>query len=889
MIKQISADNSAAYNGNILVSIDTVPYNNKPAGAEIGNIRNRLSGKAAHRGIDIKALAEAIEQGHTIQGALLRDKQNENEDTDSRFFMQQLFAVDIDNDYKDKATRKKYKSPAALDTPAEIIERAHGAGLKPCIISESFSSGKQDENGDTIYKYHVLFAADSPIKDVQQSRQIINNLLSLFNADEACKDPARILFGTSKDKAVYYCPAVNAAAALLNCSPAPSAGAVLGAPAEPEPEPEKAKPKSSSQSSAAVRGGSMSDFTRDIKENKVDGDILLQMIDPNNLNYNEWLRVVSSYKLFGGSPEVFDVWNRQYTGQKANFKQDLAAFNKLTGHSAGKQVTKMTLHHFAEEHSPEEYTSYIRGLIAEHKRTAPRKRRSARQDFGNDQSTDEPAGAELFEEKPELVPLELPEGMKCPPNYIDFAFEDSKGKKTIVPQLLAENIRRSCKYIFVKGSDPAEQVRRFWYESGVYKPVNDEFIKNVLRSWIKPFGLSLCKKTYIEEAFYQLSIDDNFHSDTELNADENIINFKNGLLHLDTLQLTKHTPELLSTIQIPCNYTPQKTIEDAPTFSRFISRLANYDADSTRALIEFIGAAISNVDSAHYKKAVFLRGAGNCGKTQYISLISRLLSDRYYASSSLEELESRFGTYTLYGKRIVGDPDIKFIKVGELNKFKQATGGDPMRVEAKGKQQFTIRYKGFLLFGCNQLPLFGGDRGQWVYNRMLLINCGPSVTEQERDPLLLDKLYSEREAVVKIAIDALRDTINRKYRFTESAESEKLLRAYKIENDVVRQFIDECCELRTPDTRKDQFTQRIFFEAFKRWAHDCNIPRVPQIREFKRSLLEIAETDDTKLIEYKLHGGERFYIWTLTEDTKRELGYFDNSGAGNYNSTYNPY
>lgn len=879
----IKTDNSAVYDGNIIVSIDNIPYSSKPTGAEIGNIRNRLSGKAAHRGIGIKALAEAIEQGHTIQGALLRDKQNADEDTDSRFYMQQLFAVDIDNDYKDKETGKKYKSPAALDTPEDIIERAHGAGLNPCIISESFSSGKKDENGDTIHKYHVLFASAAPVKDVQQSRQIINNLLSLFNADEACKDPARILFGTDKGKAVYYCPAVNTTEILLACSPAPSSPAPLEAPAK---QPRADRKTASPQSSAAPRGSRMSDFTRDIKENKVDADVLLQMIDPNSLNYDEWLRVVASYKLFGGSPEVFDAWNRQYTGAKANYKQDLKAFNKLTGHSAGKQVTKQTLHHFAEEQSREEYNSYIKSLIAEHKRTAPRKRRTAQQDFGGAQVKEMD---ELFEVKPELIPLELPEGMTRLRNYVDFAFEDEKGKKIIVPQLLAENIRRNCKYIFVKGSDPAEQVRRFWYESGVYKPVNDEFIKNVLRSWIAPFGLSLCKKTYIEEAFYQLSIDNNFHADTELNADENIINFKNGLLHLDTMQLSKHTPELLSTIQIPCNYNPRRSLEDAPTFNKFISRLANYDEDSKLSLIEFIGAAISNVDSAHYKKALFLKGAGNCGKTQYISLISRLLSDRYYASSSLEELESRFGTYTLYGKRIVGDPDIKFIKVGELNKFKQATGGDPIRVEAKGKQQFTIRYKGFLLFGCNQLPLFGGDRGQWVYNRMLLINCGPSVTEDERDPLLLDKLYNEREAIVTIALAALRATIEKKYRFTESAESVKLLRAYKIENDVVRQFIDECCIYRTPDTRKDQFTQRIFFEAFKRWAHDCNIPRVPQIREFRRSLLEIAETDNPNIIEYKLHGGIRFYCWTLTEEAKRELGYFDSTEQGTYYNNYNPY
>lgn len=61
-------------------------------------------------------------------------------------------------------------------------------------------------------------------------------------------------------------------------------------------------------------------------------------------------------------------------------------------------------------------------------------------------------------------------------------------------------------------------------------------------------------------------------STEELDADENIINFQNGVLHLDTMELTEHTPDLLSTIQIPCDWNPFAA--STPVFDNFMSNLA---------------------------------------------------------------------------------------------------------------------------------------------------------------------------------------------------------------------------------------------------------------------------------------------------------------------------
>lgn len=42
----------------------------------------------------------------------------------------------------------------------------------------------------------------------------------------------------------------------------------------------------------------------------------------------------------------------------------------------------------------------------------------------------------------------------------------------------------------------------------------------------------------------------------QLNGDENIINFSNGLLDISSGRIIPHNPSVYSTIQIPCDYVP---------------------------------------------------------------------------------------------------------------------------------------------------------------------------------------------------------------------------------------------------------------------------------------------------------------------------------------------
>lgn len=350
MIFRLNKDNLSAALHEVAVAIDSQKYNKKPTGGEIGAIRNRLSGRNAHAALTIEQIADKIAHGYTIQGAQLRDKQNTDENTDERFIQQQLFAVDIDNDTEiiENGEKVKVKSQSTIDTAEQIFDIFRNAGIEPCIIHESFSSGKTDINGAIIPKFHVFVASDKPVKENTKARQIIQGLQHIIGedkADKACSDPARLLFGTARSKKVYVNSAVNSSELLLSLSPAP---AEEPAPVKPE--------RTQSQSAHKEEEHAQRDFEK-ICNTEADPSRLLMMIDPNKLDYEEWLRVSAAYKHSeGAAPDIWTAWNNQYSNVKE--KADLKAYKAMTG----KGITKGTLKYFAQQHSPAEWSSYIEEL-----------------------------------------------------------------------------------------------------------------------------------------------------------------------------------------------------------------------------------------------------------------------------------------------------------------------------------------------------------------------------------------------------------------------------------------------------------------------------------------------------------------------------------------------
>lgn len=470
------------------------------------------------------------------------------------------------------------------------------------------------------------------------------------------------------------------------------------------------------------------------------------------------------------------------------------------------------------------------------------------------------------------------------PSDADYIIEDynPKTKKTILKisaPLLAEYIRTHSNYIFVR-NDALEGVTRYWYENGVYKLISDDELKGHIKSYITSIDKSILKKKDVEEVFFDLTTDLNYISHDKLNANEDIINFKNGLLNLKTMELMPHSPEVYSTIQLDCDYNPDAL--DSPTFDKYLEDFTQGNPQKKQFIMEYMGGTFSNVFGFRFKSALFMVGEGNTGKSTLKRFSESVIGSKYVSSATLEQLEARFGGTYIHNKRLIGSNDMPYASIRALDMFKALTGGDSISIEYKCKNIFSETFKGFLWFTMNKLPKISGNQGKEVYNRIILFRCNNIIPEEQQDKNLDNKLLKEKESIINKCLIAFKKAVDNNYTFSVSEDSIIEKSQYQEENNSVATFYKECCVTR-PNGNLDNCTTKKMYDVFKAWCMDNNNGYFPSNIEFRKELLNLLDFKDISDIIIRTKNA-RYYNFTLSLETKKD--YSRVYGYDNSNNNY---
>lgn len=450
------------------------------------------------------------------------------------------------------------------------------------------------------------------------------------------------------------------------------------------------------------------------------------------------------------------------------------------------------------------------------------------------------------------------------PSFIDY---NPKTKKlSINCPKLANYIRQDLDYLFVR--DHAKNgVLKYVYKDGVYQLYADDMFKGLIKTYIVEADENLLKMSIVDEVFKQLTTDLVFIPQYQLDSEENIINFKNGLLYLDTMTLYPHTSQVFSTVQLNCDW--QEVRKPTPVFDDFMDTLTAGSEEIKELLLQFMGVCLSNIKGWRMKKALFLYGEGNTGKSQLKNLVERILGKGNYLGIDLKEIEARFGTGNIYGKRLIGSSDMSFLTIEELKTFKKCTGGDSLFAEFKGQNGFEFTYNGLLWFCMNQLPRFGGDDGQWVYDRILQVHCPNVIEKDKQDKFLLDKLYEERNGIVQQAIKALTTVIGNGYQFTEPSQLIEERKHYRISNNSVLSFFTECMIEQTQNTNS---TVTEVYREYLIWCQENNHGYSKSKKDFQTILARYLKTDYSHMIK-RTKQGFIYLNYTLVSQKEEEDGF----------------
>lgn len=452
------------------------------------------------------------------------------------------------------------------------------------------------------------------------------------------------------------------------------------------------------------------------------------------------------------------------------------------------------------------------------------------------------------------------------PDFI--RFNKQTGEPYVVVPLLAEHTRKNLRYLLVRDSGK-QGLLKYVYEDGIYRLYADDMFKGCIKKFIEDYDPEIVKIGQVSEAYQHIITDLNYVGQDELNADETLVNFKNCLLRVtaDSLTLVPHTPNVYSTIQIPCCWTGKPS--PTPVFDSYMNTLTNGDAAVTELLLEVIGLVISNIKAWRTKRSLFMKGPGDSGKSVIKTLTEMFVGKGNFIGIDLKEIEARFGTGAIYGTRLAGSSDMSFLTVDELKTFKKITGGDSLFAEFKGQQAFEFTYNGFLWFCMNRLPKFGGDDGEWVYNRIMVVDCPNAIPRDKQDTRLIDKLYAEREGIIFKAVRALQQVIRNGYRFTEPESVTAARAAYQSDNSTVISFFNECMCERPSNKIEDSCTTGKVYKVYKAWCADNNNGYAKTYKEFRDQLADYLGTTFYKMIA-KRHTGTFYRAYTLDTEIKKQ-------------------
>ena len=349
------------------------------------------------------------------------------------------------------------------------------------------------------------------------------------------------------------------------------------------------------------------------------------------------------------------------------------------------------------------------------------------------------------------------------------------------------------------------------------------------------------------------------YKDIELfnnNPDE--LTLDNGILSLKSLVLRDHTPENLTTIQIPRQYQkPKYEIKEETMFEDLEKNLKGtlfwkylkscftvnktFDEKSFRTALEVLASIFvkKQIDS----KAVMLLGDGENGKSVFIEYCQFLVGDENYSNVQLQQLSSdyRFHSAELKDKMLNSFTDLEETALKNSGQIKAIVDNEGLIAERKHGQPFQFNPFCRLLFSSNKFPKTF-DQTQGFFRRWIILKWNRNFENDEtKDPQLRNKLRENKDELNKVfsCMIHLSKKLLDNGLFSYSDNWKTIQKEWNQSADPVSHFIDSYCDEGDFDTSK-----RLMFSSYKNYCYDNGIKPLG-MGQFSKAFAEFFDEDRT--------------------------------------------
>jgi putative DNA primase/helicase len=200
----------------------------------------------------------------------------------------------------------------------------------------------------------------------------------------------------------------------------------------------------------------------------------------------------------------------------------------------------------------------------------------------------------------------------------------------------------------------------------------------------------------------------------------------NGVLNTQTMQLSEYNHQCRFNWQLPYNFEADAAMN---VTARWLWDTSGQDLESINVIRAFFKMALVGGD---VQKFLELIGSGGTGKSTLIRLLVALIGEKNHTATDLKNLETNnFEAAALYGKRLVIISDSSRYG-GEVSVLKALTGGDPVRLEKKNKQQTgSFVFDGVVVVASNE-AIQTADYTSGLIRRRMPVNFNRKVSDEDK-------------------------------------------------------------------------------------------------------------------------------------------------------------
>ncbi|MBC3377923.1 DNA primase [Serratia fonticola] len=271
------------------------------------------------------------------------------------------------------------------------------------------------------------------------------------------------------------------------------------------------------------------------------------------------------------------------------------------------------------------------------------------------------------------------------------------------------------------------------------------------------------------------------------NTARNLIGFSNGVFDTKAGEFRPHRRDdwllIASTVEFYQAEEGETLASHAPSFWKWLTRsTGGNDRKADRVL-----SALYMVMANRYDWQLFLEitGPGGSGKSVLAEICTMLAGKANTVSASMAALENPRERALVVGYSLIIMPDMSRY-AGDGAGIKAITGGDKVAIDPKHKAPYSTRIPAVILAVNNNAMSFS-DRSGGISRRRVIFNFAEVVPENDRDPMLAEKIEAELAVIIRHLLTRFADQGEAKRLLFEQQKSEEAL-AIKREGDSLVDF-----------------------------------------------------------------------------------------------------